>query len=142
MRSSKRRVQSGLCAEVIKHVEMRDERDKRSSVISNWSSLVCIRLEAFTLCDALVEMDGSLTHAHVEQSIVACFARKTTSTLSKRFSSMNKYVNFCCRNALQFFPVKSDNSSRRPGCGAVQTSRAHTTSTGLEGESSDDVGEI
>eukprot|EP00435_Cladocopium_sp_Y103_P075175 s103_g54.t1 len=95
-----------LCEQVIKHVELRDEHDKRQSVISNWSSIVCINLDAFTVGDAIVAGGGSLTHAVVEDSLKACFARKATSTLSKRFYALNRFVNYCCRNGLQFFPLR------------------------------------
>ena len=96
----------GICSSVIKHVEVRDEKDKRVSIISNWSSLVCINLEAFSLSDTLTASNCQVTHADVEMSLTACFSRKATSTLSKRFYCMNRYVNHCSRNGLQFFPVK------------------------------------
>eukprot|EP00435_Cladocopium_sp_Y103_P074587 s23_g49.t1 len=96
---------ASLCAQVIKHIEVKDESAKRKSMFSNWSSLVCINLEAFSMCDALLVAGSGLSHALIEQSIEACFARKATSTLSKRFYSLNRFVNFCCRNGLQFFPV-------------------------------------
>ena len=102
----KRLAQSGICAEVIRHVEIHDEKDKRLSVISNWTSLVCINLDAFSLSDLLEASDSMVTHADVEMSLTACFSRKATSTLSKRFYSLNKFVNYCCRNGLQFFPVR------------------------------------
>eukprot|EP00435_Cladocopium_sp_Y103_P059332 s1136_g21.t1 len=97
---------SGLCEQVIKHVEVRDERDKRQSVISNWSSLVCINLEAFAIGDTILAGGGPLTHAVVETSLKACFARKATSTLAKRFYALNRFVNYCGRNGLQFFPLR------------------------------------
>ena len=102
----KRPAPCGLCSEVIRHVEVRDEKDKRASMVSNWSSLVCINLDAFGLGDTLITSDEAIDHGSVERSLEACFARKATSTLSKRFYSMNRYVNFCCRNGLQFFPVR------------------------------------
>eukprot|EP00435_Cladocopium_sp_Y103_P013177 s2711_g3.t1 len=97
---------SGFCEQVIKHVELRDEHDKRQSVISNWSSLVCINLEAFAIGDTILAGGGPLTHAVVETSLKACFARKATSTLAKRFYALNRFVNFCGRNGLQFFPLR------------------------------------
>eukprot|EP00435_Cladocopium_sp_Y103_P044928 s3318_g12.t1 len=97
---------SGFCEQVIKHVELRDEVDKRRSVISDWSSLVCINLEAFAVGDAIVAGGERLTHAAVEASLSACFSRKATSTLSKRFYALNRFVNFCIRNGLQFFPLR------------------------------------
>ena len=106
LRRPKSRAVSSLCADVIRHVEIKDELDKRRSMISNWSSLVCIDLEAFSLGDALLAEGKVISHADVEHSIAACFARKATSTLSKRFYALNKYVNFCCRNGHQFFPVR------------------------------------
>lgn len=81
----KRHAAGGICSEVIRHVELKDEKDKRASVISNWSSIVCIDLEAFTLGNALGMNPRGTTHADVESSLHACFARKATSTLSKRF---------------------------------------------------------
>ena len=96
----------GICEQVIKHVEVTDEIGKRISVISNWSSLVCINLEAFALGDTLRADGRALTHELVTESLTACFAKKATSTLSKRFYALNKFVNFCCRQGLQFFPVK------------------------------------
>ena len=87
-------------------MEVRDERDKRVSIISNWSSLVCINLDAFTLSDTLVASGSQVAHSDVEVSLTACFSRKATSTLSKRFYCMNRFVNYCCRNGLQFFPIR------------------------------------
>ena len=106
LQKPKRHAAGGLCAEVIRHVELKDEKDKRASVISNWSSLVCIDLDAFTLGNALGMSPHGTTHADVESSLHACFARKATSTLSKRFYALNKFVNYCCRNGLQFFPAR------------------------------------
>ena len=106
LRHPKRAAIGGLCAEVIRHVEVRDEQDKRASMISNWSSLVCINLDAFALGDTLAASSDEITHEAVRRSLQACFARKATSTLSKRFYSMNKFVNHCCRSGLQFFPVR------------------------------------
>ena len=97
---------SGLCEQVIKHVEMRDETDKRQSVISNWTSLVCINLEAFSVGDAIMAGGDRLTHADVEVSLQACFARKATSTLAKRFYALNRFVNFCGQRGMQFFPLR------------------------------------
>ena len=97
---------TGICEQVIKHVEMKDEADKRTSVISNWSSLVCINLDAFALGDTLDASGDTVTHAVVNSSLRACFAQKATSTLSKRFYAVNRFVNFCCRNGLQFFPLR------------------------------------
>ena len=97
---------SSICEQVIKHVEMKDEADKRTSVISNWSSLVCINLDAFALGDTLDASGEAVTHAVVNASLRACFAQKATSTLSKRFYAVNRFVNFCCRNGLQFFPLR------------------------------------
>ena len=102
----KRRAAGGLCSEVIRHVELRDEQDKRASVISNWSSLVCIDLDAFSVGNALAVNPDGTTHADVESSLRACFARKATSTLSKRFYALNRFVNHCCRHGLQFFPIR------------------------------------
>lgn len=102
----KRHAAGGICSEVIRHVELKDEKDKRASVISNWSSIVCIDLEAFTSGNAQGMNPRGTTHADVESSLHACFARKATSTLSKRFYALNKFVNHCCRNGLQFFPVR------------------------------------
>ena len=97
---------SGLCEQVIRHVELRDEDDKRHSVISNWSSLVCISLDAFSVGDAISAGGSKVSHADVEQSLRACFARKATSTLTKRFYALNRFVNFCGQRGLQFFPVR------------------------------------
>ena len=97
---------SGLCDQVIKHVELRDETDKRQSVISNWTSLVCINLEAFAVGDAILAGGRSLTHKDVEVSLQACFARKATATLTKRFYALNRFVNFCGQRGLQFFPLR------------------------------------
>ena len=97
---------TGICEQVIKHIEMKDEADKRTSVISNWSSLVCINLDAFALGDTLDASGDTVTHAVVNSSLRACFAQKATSTLSKRFYAVNRFVNFCCRNGLQFFPLR------------------------------------
>eukprot|EP00435_Cladocopium_sp_Y103_P047171 s1071_g13.t1 len=97
---------SGFCEQVIKHVELRDEVDKRRSVISDWSSLVCINLDAFSIGDAIAAGGEGVTHAAVEASLSACFSRKATSTLSKRFYALNRFVNFCIRNGLQFFPLR------------------------------------
>ena len=97
---------SSICEQVIKHVEMKDEADKRTSVISNWSSLVCINLDAFALGATLDASGEAVTHAAVNASLRACFAQKATSTLSKRFYAVNRFVNFCCRNGLQFFPLR------------------------------------
>ena len=91
---------------MIRHVELRDEQDKRASVISNWSSLVCIDLDAFSVGNALAVNPDGTTHADVESSLRACFARKATSTLSKRFYALNRFVNHCCRHGLQFFPIR------------------------------------
>ena len=106
LRRPKRVASTGICADVIKHVEIHDEKDKRVSIISNWTSLVCINLDAFTLSETLLASSSRITHADVEMSLTACFSRKATSTLSKRFYALNKFVNHCCRNALQFFPVR------------------------------------
>ena len=97
---------SGLCEQVIKHVEMKDEADKRQSVISNWTSLVCISLDAFSVGDAILAGGNKVTHMDVEQSLKACFARKATSTLTKRFYALNRFVNFCGQRGLQFFPLR------------------------------------
>jgi len=97
---------SGLCEQVIKHVEMKDEADKRQSVISNWTSLVCISLDAFSVGDAILAGGNKVTHMDVEQSLKACFARKATSTLAKRFYALNRFVNFCGQRGLQFFPLR------------------------------------
>eukprot|EP00435_Cladocopium_sp_Y103_P031507 s3525_g8.t1 len=97
---------AGFCEQVIRRVELRDERDKRQSVISNWTSLVCINMEAFTVSDAIFSGSDRVTHAVVETSLTACFARKATSTLTKRFYALNRFVNFCSRHGLQFFPLR------------------------------------
>ena len=97
---------SGLCDQIIKHVEMRDETDKRQSVISNWTSLVCINLEAFSIGDAILAGGDRVTHADVEVSLKACFAKKATSTLAKRFYALNRFVNHCGQRGLQFFPIR------------------------------------
>ena len=106
LHKAKKPTQCGLCSEVIRHVEARDESDKRASMVSNWSSLVCINLDAFGLGDTLEASGEVIDHSCVARSLEACFARKATSTLSKRFYSMNRFVNFCCRNGLQSFPVR------------------------------------
>eukprot|EP00435_Cladocopium_sp_Y103_P052011 s575_g16.t1 len=68
-----------LCAQIIKHVEVKDEKAKRKSMFSNWSSVVCINLEAFGMCDALLAAGSGLPHA-----FEACFARKASNAFSKR----------------------------------------------------------
>ena len=98
----------GICADVIKHVEPKDECSKRASIISNWSSLVCIKLDAFSLYETLAASGETVTHADVETSLTACFSRKATSTLSKRFYALNRFVNYCCRSGLQFFPLREN----------------------------------
>eukprot|EP00435_Cladocopium_sp_Y103_P038227 s2670_g10.t1 len=97
---------AGLCEQVIKHVEIRDEQDKRQSIISNWTSIVCISLDAFGIGDAIIAGGEQATHENVEASLRACFARKATSTLAKRFYALNKFVNFCSRNGMQMFPLR------------------------------------
>ena len=97
---------AGLCEQVIRHVEMREEADKRQSVVSNWTSLVCISLDAFSVGDAILAAGTQVTHVDVEHSLRACFARKATSTLSKRFYALNRFVNFCGQRGLQFFPLR------------------------------------
>ena len=97
---------AGFCEQVIKHVELRDEASKRHSIVSNWTSLVCINIGAFSVGDAILAGGSKVTHADVEQSLRACFARKATSTLSKRFYAMNRFVNYCGQRGLQFFPLR------------------------------------
>ena len=97
---------AGLCEQVIRHVEIREEADKRQSVVSNWTSLVCISLDAFSVGDAILAAGTQVTHMDVEHSLRACFARKATSTLSKRFYALNRFVNFCGQRGLQFFPLR------------------------------------
>lgn len=106
LRRPKRVASVGICADVIKHVEVHDEKDKRVSIISNWTSLVCINLDAFSLSETLMASGSRITHTDVEMSLTACFSRKATATLSKRFYALNKFVNHCCRHGLQFFPVR------------------------------------
>ena len=83
-RSPKSRAVGSLWADVTRHAEFRDEQDNRRSMISNWSSLLCINLEAFYLSCALLAEGKEISHADVERSIAACLARKAASTLSKR----------------------------------------------------------
>ena len=77
---------AGLCEQVIRHVEMREEADKRQSVVSNWTSLVCISLDAFSVGDAILAAGTQVTHVDVEHSLRACFARKATPQLCRRGS--------------------------------------------------------
>ena len=108
LKRQKPNVAAGICANVIKHVEPKDECSKRASIISNWSSLVCIKLDAFSLYETLAASGQTVTHADVEASLTACFSRKATSTLSKRFYALNRFVNYCCRSGLQFFPLREN----------------------------------
>ena len=108
LKRQKKNLSVGICADVIKHVEPKDECSKRASIISNWSSLVCIKLDAFSLYETLVASGKTVTHADVEASLTACFSRKATSTLSKRFYALNRFVNHCCRSGLQFFPLREN----------------------------------
>ena len=94
---------SGFCEQVIKHVEIHDDASKRHSIISNWTSLVCINLDSFSVGDAILAGSSKVTHADIEQSLRACFARKTTSTLAKRFYAMSRFVTTVDSVACNFF---------------------------------------
>ena len=138
---------SGLCEQVIRHVEIREEADKRQSVVSNWTSLVCISLDAFSVGDAILAAGTQVTHMDVEHSLRACFARKATSTLSKRFYALNRFVNFCGQRGLQFFPLrehviftylqhmlKDENTAASAGRSFLEACRFASAAAGISGD--------
>ena len=88
-----------------KYVEHKADHDKRHSMSSNWASLVCMNLEAFTIGDAILLSGKGVSHRLVVESVSACMARKATSTITKRFYALNRFVGYCGKSGLQCFPI-------------------------------------
>ena len=96
---------SGICDISFKYVEHKADHDKRHSMSSNWASLVCMNLEAFTIGDAVLLSGKGVSHRLVVESVSACMARKATSTITKRFYALNRFVGYCGKSGLQCFPI-------------------------------------
>ena len=101
----KHRRKSGICDISFKYVEHKADHDKRHSMSSNWASLVCMNLEAFTIGDAVLLSGKGISHRLVVESVSACMARKATSTITKRFYALNRFVGYCGKSGLQCFPI-------------------------------------
>ena len=94
-----------LCEGAFKHVQKRDDDGKRQPMGSNWASLVCMGVEAFSVSRALLAEGPDITHSMVVDSVLTCMSKKATATISKRFYAMNRFVGYCARNGLQSFPL-------------------------------------
>eukprot|EP00438_Fugacium_kawagutii_P035732 Skav200347 [mRNA] locus=scaffold852:25374:27448:+ [translate_table: standard] len=99
----------GLCQKSLRHVEPEDEISKRKSVISDWSSLVAIDIFAFSIGNLLSEDGGEVSHDAILNTVRACLASKATSTISKRFYALNRYVKYCAQRGMEVLPLKESS---------------------------------
>ena len=94
-----------LCAQTMSFVEPKQDDSLRASMVSNWASIVGLAPKAFAVGRAILDSEEFVTHDILKASLDACFGRKATATIAKRFYAINKYVKFCTGSGLQCFPL-------------------------------------
>ena len=92
-----------LHARALKHVAEMDEKTKRQSLMSDWATLVAIDVNSSAI-GAMLQAEG-ISRGGILDAIASCFAAKATSTLTKRYSAMKRYVHGPCSQVRQVFPI-------------------------------------
>ncbi len=93
-----------LHARALKHVASADEATKRTSLISDWATLVAIDVHSFAI-GAMLRAEG-ISRGGILDAVSSCLAAKATSTLQKRYCAMKRFVQWAMQSGRQIFPVE------------------------------------
>lgn len=106
VREFKRRVHKPipLHAKVLKHFHVADSSSKRSSLVSDWASLVAVDVNSFAM-GAMLEEEG-FSRAGLLSSVAACMATKATATIHRRFCALNRFAKWTGQSGRELFPIK------------------------------------
>ena len=97
---------TSLCERTLKFYPEKEDRDRRMSIVSDWASLVAVAPMAFRVGRFIDEDKEDMTHANIRRSVEMCFTGKATSTLAKRFYSINRFLTWCVKSGACPFPVR------------------------------------
>ena len=102
----------------IKQSASEHDDSKRKAVLSGWTTLVLINVDAFAAFDDVMHSEfqesgmrlaDSMVRPLVQRTLAECLARKATSTLTKRLGSLRKYVQFCVDDDMEPFPLQEQS---------------------------------
>ena len=92
-----------LHARVLKHIGAKDAETKRMSLFSDWSTLIAIDVESFSIANML-RKEG-ISRGGIINAVGACLGPKATSTIHKRYCALSKFVRWTFGHGAQTFPV-------------------------------------
>ena len=106
MQALKRRLEKPipLHARVLKHVEETDSKTKRTSLFSDWSTLIAIDVGAFAMSNML--KDEGISRGGVIDAVASCLGPKATSTIHKRYCALSRFVKWALQSGRQVFPLR------------------------------------
>ena len=97
---------ASLSDRTLKFYPEKEDKDRRCSILSDWASLVAVAPNAFRVGRFIVEDKEEMTHDNIRRSVEMCFTGKATSTLAKRFYSINRFLTWCVKTGACPFPVR------------------------------------
>jgi len=83
-----------------------DVHATRLGLCTEWVNIVLVNWEAFEFSKMLMGNNRSISRAEILDSMMSAMAPKATSTLSKRLSSMSRFVLWCVKNGRGLFPLE------------------------------------
>ena len=78
----------------------------RLGLCTEWVNIVLINWEAFEFSKMLMANNKAISRAEILDSMMSAMAPKATTTLSKRLSSMSRFVLWCIKNGKGLFPLE------------------------------------
>ena len=106
--NSKPKTSKHLYLKALKRTSVKDDAGKRKSVVEGWTSVICLALEAFKVGRDMIARRRAFNRVDLVAALDDCMATKSTSTITKRLGSINRFVNFCLSNGRQVFPLTGD----------------------------------